>query len=139
MGGCSGQFVLVPAEKWHSRMLLEWRNDPVTRANSFTTDPVTQEQHDAFIEKRLGEIRIAMYGVTPVGMVRVSPEGVVSYSVCRHHRTYGFGRKIIAAIMDRPLTAEVKIDNVASHRIFQGLGWQIIRVDEGHTTYQFTP
>lgn len=129
---------LRPASMDDADLLLDWRNDPLTRAMSFSAEPVPLADHLAWLARNLSTIRIAVAnpvagcavaGGFSVGTVRIHA-GQVSYTVAPAHRGVGFGTAIIRAVMaDLPLHALVKRVNVISCKVFRSLGWSEITID----------
>ena len=121
-------------------LLLEWRNDPVVREQSFTQDVIRLDQHIAWLARRIGscQFQIAEVDGVPVGQVRVD-NGEVSYSVAAEFRNRGYGTQMILAIMTQPLSASVKYSNPASCRVFERLGWAIVSAADGAITFRHTP
>lgn len=139
-----------PATMADSAWLLEWRNEEETRRQSFSMDPVTPEQHAAFLARKLHTIRMVRVGYPCnnfeilIGQVRVD-EGVVSYSVRKGYRGCGYGTKIIRKLMKGddpmvsfPLIADVRPSNAASLKVFRKLGWH--EADSGDfVRFSFSP
>jgi UDP-2,4-diacetamido-2,4,6-trideoxy-beta-L-altropyranose hydrolase len=130
-------------------LLLDWRNDPLTRAMSFDRSPVTWQDHRRWFEEQLANDRVHLLigradGV-PIGQVRLDLReavGVVSYSVDAALRGAGFGealiRKAVCSCVDPPqggFVAKVRAENVASRKIFQRLGWNEMQ-DGENFSYQ---
>lgn len=124
-------------------MIYEWANDPVTRANSFSSAPIPYETHVQWFERTLERedvlFLIEMDGEEPVGQLRVaiseeSSEGEISISTAPDKRGMGYGKKIISDgikyIKDlgdgtciKTLVAEVKKENTSSQKMFEGCGF----------------
>jgi UDP-2,4-diacetamido-2,4,6-trideoxy-beta-L-altropyranose hydrolase len=128
--------------------LLEWANDPVTRQNAFSQAPIALATHQAWYRKRLQDWpRCHMYVIESdergaVGQVRFERGErmwTISYVVAPAHRGRGYGRRVMATALaafdaDEPgadVIGIVKRENVASRRIFEGLGFHQARVREG--------
>src|SRR2546427_12975087 len=85
--------------------LLELRNDPGTREQSFSADPLERSDHVAWLSRKLStpdatRLYVAEQGNRAVGYVRVdvigSRRGEVSVAVDSSVRGGGIGRQIIA-------------------------------------------
>ncbi|MCI0582966.1 MAG: UDP-2,4-diacetamido-2,4,6-trideoxy-beta-L-altropyranose hydrolase [Chloroflexi bacterium] len=141
---------LRPATPADRDRLLEWANDPITRANSVSTRKIGMAEHAAWLEARLAspdtEIVIGEDGRGPVGQVRLDlgPEGgEVSISVAPMARG-GTGGALLAAAVRRwarrrpglPLWARIRPDNVPSRRIFEGHGFRPAMERDGILYYQ---
>lgn len=110
-------------------LLWRWRNDPLTRAMSRTTDEIPIEQHVAWLYRYLssdrGRLFIALDGETAIGTMRVDfgPTTELSWTVAPECRGIGMGRAMVRAFVDSyaddygPFIAEIKATNGASLRI----------------------
>mgnify|MGYP001605594166 CR=1 FL=1 len=124
------------AEKKDSEMLLRWRNDPATRANSLNTAEVKHEEHEVWLEKTLknsGRILfIAEENGIPVGTMRAdkleNEDGYeLSWAVALEHRGKGMGKKIlvqsVGEINSPVLKAKIKKENIASIKMAEYAGF----------------
>lgn len=130
-----------PATLEDARLLLAWRNDPVTRAVSRTGTEVALEDHLGWLRSTLERPdRHLLVGLTagvPVGTVRWDHEDhdewEVSITVAPGMRGKGTGQALLAAgeewlfrhLPETPagLLAVVREDNPASRRLFLGAGY----------------
>jgi RimJ/RimL family protein N-acetyltransferase len=134
-----GGIVLRPAGPDDARRLLDWANDPATRAASFDREPISWSTHVAWLASVLGDaarrLWIAEEAGTPVGQVRVDRlaggVGEVSIALAPGARGRGLGRDVlrlgVAAAADqlgiRRVRAVVLASNVPSLRLFEGAGF----------------
>ena len=120
-------------------MLLRWRNDPETRRNSINTGEVTPEEHALWMNRVLVEDVYKAYVASaddiPVGVVRLEFDFKektcdLSFTVAPERRGRGYGSAMVAHALhglgDVCVTAEVKMFNQASRRIFDKLGFRVI-------------
>ena len=125
-------------------LLLEWANDPRTRRNGFSADPIPAEDHRRWLSNRLLNVdgcRLYIVETTagvPVGPVRFERLGgdwEVHYALAPEFRGRGLGKTHLNAALVQ-LRAElgsvmvcgrVKQDNRASQRVFVALGFQARR------------
>jgi UDP-2,4-diacetamido-2,4,6-trideoxy-beta-L-altropyranose hydrolase len=136
---------LRPAKPEDARLLFEWRNDPVTRQVSFSSDEIQWETHVVWFEKVLhnpsrkiyiGEL---MENKTPFGQVRFdfhSNESCeINIAVAPQWRGRGFGTILIREGINkifqdfpgtRSILALIKPDNAASKKAFQKCGFQYV-------------
>jgi RimJ/RimL family protein N-acetyltransferase len=118
-------------------LLLDWRNDPLTRKNSRETRVFTR---DEYIEKRLSGLfdggnlcLIAQAAGDPVAVVmarRCASATELSWTVAPRHRGKGYGCCAVRTVVQhlpRPLVAIIKADNPASQHIATNAGFQLIR------------
>jgi UDP-2,4-diacetamido-2,4,6-trideoxy-beta-L-altropyranose hydrolase len=131
---------LKPATGADMEPLWLWRNDPVTRAQSRNTDPISWTSHVRWVTAALGDqarkILIAKRGGTPVGNVgfhQVNGDMEVSIVVAPANRGIGVGRAMLSAAcseMRGDLFAAVRIENDASRRLFENCGFQEVESSE---------
>lgn len=121
-------------------MLLDWRNDPATRAMSRTNDPVAPDDHRRWLDSVLADddrtLLVALLGDEHVGTVRfdrVDP-GLweVSITMAPGARGRGLARAVLGAAEqawrrdvgpEPAVLACVRPDNPASARVFVGAGY----------------
>lgn len=121
-----------------AKILFDWRNDKVTRENSFNTSELVYEDHEKWLKRVLEDKSIYFYILmnknVPVGQIRIVPEDgeyMISYSIDTNFRGQGYGllilqlaeREMIVHNIDGVLAGEVKTDNIASCRAFERLGY----------------
>ncbi|RAU22886.1 UDP-2,4-diacetamido-2,4,6-trideoxy-beta-L-altropyranose hydrolase [Paramagnetospirillum kuznetsovii] len=128
-------------------VLLAWRNDPVTRANSLETAEVERDHHFAWLDRVLADreriLMIGEYGGERIGMVRFDTcrdkEWRVSVSVAPEARGKGAGQALLTMAVSTllrqvgpvDLIAEIREANPASRKIFVACGFvQADRADE---------
>jgi RimJ/RimL family protein N-acetyltransferase len=140
-------------------LLLRWRNDPTTRANSFDSSPIDREDHIRWLTAMLGNPRsariwIAADGERAVGQVRVDRRdrntGEISVAIDPDERGRGFGVAIIQLGTVRAheelgvasVVAVVKATNYASLAAFRRAGYAFEqngrRGDEHVVTLEWT-
>ncbi len=145
---------LRPAVERDSRLLWEWRNDPVVRAASFSTDPIPWEDHCRWLSARLQHpdcrILIAEDAAgDPVGQVRLDREGdraTISVSVASGRRTSGLGTALIRAAVNRAFVHEevrlveawIRPENRASQAAFLKAGFRPILSESGDAVCEDT-
>ena len=83
-------------------LLLSWRNDPASVANSIQSRPVAEDEHKDWLRRKLDDedciIYIASSDGTPVGQVRFDVEGTaaeVSVIVAPEARGLGFATSLL--------------------------------------------
>lgn len=85
-----------------AKIILEWRNDPLTRENSFTKDPVDPETHIKWFNDKLSDencsLFIMMDDTEQVGQLRIDKVdniGKISYMIAPDKRNMGYGKQLI--------------------------------------------
>jgi spore coat polysaccharide biosynthesis predicted glycosyltransferase SpsG/ribosomal protein S18 acetylase RimI-like enzyme len=120
-------------------LLLGWRNDPLTRRWSRTTDPVTAAGHRTWLARVLADgdrhLLVAEHGGRPVGTVRFDRAGdvhEVSITVAPEARGRRLAvpmllaaeRALGAEVPEATIEAEVHRDNTASLALFRKAGYR---------------
>jgi L-amino acid N-acyltransferase YncA len=140
-----------PATAHDQDDLFVWRNDLTTRSNSRNTDPVAWDTHVAWFADALmspnRKIYIGYRGIEKIGAVRFEKsEGaydvfLVSIMISPAQRGRGFGKALLSAgIETLPfacLSAEIARDNLASRRIFEACGFQLLTPDINEDLLQY--
>lgn len=127
-------FVLRLAGPEDCADIYRWRNDPVTRNNSFNTEPIPYEAHVKWYQGALNDgskiILIAVNDQEKIGMVRFdlkpAGEALINVVIAPEKRGQGFGSVILEKacqyIFDQTaitnITAEIKKENVQSIKAF---------------------
>lgn len=121
---------LRPATMNDARLLFAWRNDPLTRANSISTEEVAWDDHIAWLAECLQnparQLLIAEQAGSPVGTVRIDDGRQLSWTVAPHARGSGVGKQMVALVAKRGHTAQIRRDNIASQRIAQAAGFRLV-------------
>lgn len=134
-------FHLRPAEPDDARLLFEWANDAAVRRSSFSSSPITWQEHCLWFAQKLAEPReiILMCEAdagTPVGTVRFhesSPGefqiGVTVSPVWRgRHAAPHLLKKAVRYLPEnrnvRRVHAFIKKENTASRRSFESAGFR---------------
>ena len=116
------------------KILLDWRNDPITRENSFETGEVSEQTHKLWFNDSLlnsyREIYILEDNAIPVGSIRsdnvLTSQYILSWSISPNHRGKGYGTKILELFLkDKTgnFIAEIKPENIASIKMVQKNGF----------------
>jgi hypothetical protein len=126
---------LRPATAKDVRLLFDWVNDISVRKNSFSTKPISFEDHEKWFQKKLlsAEMKlfVLMSNEQPIGQVRVDASlngWEIDYSIVSAYRGGGYGKHILMLLeekMEKParLIGKVKKENLASRRTFLSLSY----------------
>jgi len=122
--------------------LLEWANDPATRAASFDRDPISWDDHVEWLAGVLADpdrrLWIAEEAGMPVGQVRIDREpdgaGVVSIGLADGARGRGLGSAVLRSGLGAAAgtlgiiraRAVVRASNLASRRLFERAGFRAV-------------
>jgi RimJ/RimL family protein N-acetyltransferase len=132
--------------------LWHWRNDGHTRAMSRHPDVIPWEAHVAWLSKRLADgdamLLIGLQACQPIGVVRFErrADGAaeVSITIAADFRGRGLGRPLLQcgcehadrAGFARVFDAEIRTDNLASRKVFEGAGFTLVSSDERWMIYR---
>lgn len=134
---------LRPATHDDSRRLWEWANDPTTRSNSFTGDPILWTTHEKwFVDKLRSPVTAIFIGLAtdgaPFGQIRFDwnahGDADIAVVVAPGARGGRLGAALIQAGVEKMLlnpdvrlmNAYVKRDNLASVRAFERAGFRLL-------------
>ena len=122
-------------------LLLAWRNQPATRANSIDATEISEDAHAAWLRRTLQDphrylfIAVIAPEQTPIGSGRLDVKagiGEISLTVAAEYRGQGFGAAIINALVDvaaaagvGTVRASVKGHNLPSLRAFLSEGFRL--------------
>lgn len=135
-----------------SRDLWIWRNDPVTRAMSITTEEVAWDVHTKWYEKSLSNPnRLLFIGTAAdnnkIGMCRFDLDeekdcAEVSINLNPHHRGQKLSEPFLTCAIELfrknhavPLKATIRKNNTASIRCFTKTGFQFDTEDAEYNYY----
>lgn len=128
--------------------ILEWRNDPQSRAMSRDSDVIAQEDHLRWFEASLGRDNrrffIGEFEGVKVGMMRFDrlhgDDWEVSHNMAPASRGRGLGQQMVNAVLGAfvvpTIFAEIRQDNPACWRIYERAGFRLVRSDETNRHYQ---
>jgi spore coat polysaccharide biosynthesis protein SpsF len=118
-----------------ARLLYDWRNDPDTRAASFTSDIVVWEDHVAWLRGKLGDPEVRLWIADGIGTVRAERQAggtaEVHITVAPEARGQGkaaplldaAAREAARALGVRRVVGHVKETNEPSRRAFARAGF----------------
>lgn len=123
-----------------ARMLLDWRNDPETRANSINTNKVEWTSHVGWLEKTLinpnRRLFVVMDGERSVGTVRLDDdssrqETELSWTIAPAERGRGHAKAMIGLALKgvksgQQALAKIKPANIASIKVARANGFELV-------------
>jgi L-amino acid N-acyltransferase YncA len=137
-------------------MLLRWRNDAETRANSKTAEMVSAEDHARWMEFNVKQgypTHIVMIAETEadgsIGVVRfdVANKDVMTYrvsiTIAPNSRNQGLALLVLSQacriMQEYTLLAEIKCDNQASLKTFERCGFAMTGKTDNLETFRREP
>jgi ribosomal protein S18 acetylase RimI-like enzyme len=137
------------ATRSDARRLWRWANDPETRSASLSPEPIAYADHLRWLNDRLSDrsclLLIGWNGAGPLGQVRFDvrqDKAEVSIAVAPEQRGTVGGLLLDRAVRRfrrrwprTRLTAQVKVDNEASRRLFEHAGFHVLDEREGVRRY----
>lgn len=142
----TGKIAFRAAQKSDGELLLAWRNDPQTRAQSLQSNEVGRDEHLQWLEKSLlnpkRRLLIAVQGSQEVGTVRFDliegSQWELSWTVSPQARGIGVGKEMVkqaAQLFPLELVAKVKPDNNASLKIASHAGFVVTKNESGFVLF----
>lgn len=145
----------VNPDSLDSQRIWQWRNDPVTRAMSVTTEEIPWDRHRAWYAQAATDpsrvLLLVFEDDSPVGMVRFDLRAVadaeVSINLNPQARGSGQGKRVLAAACQWGFStlrrdciyATIKPDNLRSIRTFEATGFVLVESTALFLTYRLTP
>ena len=130
------------------KVLLEWRNDKITRQNSFNSDLVSVSEHKEYIKNTIANpnrtLFILEYNEIPVGTIREDRLGgedefELSYTISPMYRGKKIGQIMMSLyLIERKgsFLCEVKEENVPSIKMIEKLGFKLFNVEKRVNFYK---
>jgi UDP-2,4-diacetamido-2,4,6-trideoxy-beta-L-altropyranose hydrolase len=134
-------------------LLFDWSNEAVTRANSYFTEKIVLDSHEAWFKKKLKDqntfIYIAEVDNKPAGMIRYElkdEQAVVGISVDAKYRGRGYASvflidtaKLFFKETNKPILAYIKCENSASVKSFEKADYKKIKEElvNGHNSFVY--
>jgi len=130
-----------------SKDIFEWRNDELTRKMSHTSDIVEWEGHSAWFESSLenkNRLILLCESINESKKLAVvcfdinSRRALVSINLSPEMRGKGISKKCLSKSIESfkngfpqvvALDAEIKLENIASQRVFKSIGFVNVRDD----------
>ncbi len=115
--------------------ILAWRNDPISRKNSFNSEAISYTDHQHWFDRTLRNEKKLMFiaedlNSNKLGIVRLDciDNGLyeVNVNLSPEYRGKSWGNKILkeaSKLVKGKLVARIKSSNVASIRAFQNCGY----------------
>lgn len=135
----------ITQEDWE--ILLEWRNDDITRQNFYSTELINENEHKNYIKGILNNPNIEQfileYNGVAVGTIRSNKTEIedytLSYTISPLFRGKKIGQLMLGVyLVERTgiFLCEVKETNIASVRMIEKLGFKFLNKKNGMQIYK---
>ena len=129
------------------KVLLEWRNDKITRQNSFNSDLVSVSEHKEYIKNTITNpnrtLFILEYNKIPVGTIREDrldkDEFELSYIISPMYRGKKIGQIMMSLyLIERKgsFLCKVNEENVPSIKMIEKLGFKLFNTEKRVNFYK---
>jgi len=115
---------LVNCDKKYWEFVRSLRTHPENQNSFQTQTEITSEEQKAFMLKNSKNYKICILQGMPVGYVGLINENEVTYCVDPKHKGRGIGTFMIKEILKEGIDAYVKMNNIASQKVFEKLGFE---------------
>ncbi len=126
-----------PATKDDLMLFYNWANDPITRANSYVSDPIDLDTHKKWYTSKLQQENslffVARIGEAAVGMLRfdiAEDHALIGISIDKEYRGMGLATRLLIDIQEiyfndykMPIVALIKQSNIGSIKAFKRAGF----------------
>ena len=140
-------FKLRKVTKSDWKVLLEWRNEKITRQNSFNSELISINTHKEFINDSLintdRNLFILEYNEIPVGTITEDKLGKdefeLSYTISPMYRGKKIGQIMMSLyLIERSgsFLCEVKEENIPSIKMIEKLGFKFFKNENGVNFYK---
>lgn len=137
-------FKKINNEDWD--MLLEWRNDSITRVMSLNENLISKESHYEYMNKLTSDVSqeqfIFIHNNNKIGTIKESKlndKSVLSYTINPEFRGHGYGRLMMYLFLfDKKgiFECEIKPDNIGSIKMCLWNNFKLVHSTDRINTYQ---
>jgi RimJ/RimL family protein N-acetyltransferase len=118
------QLVNCTEEYWEFVRIL--RMDPINQKGFFTVANITSEQQKEFMIHNESKYKVCLVNNEPAGYIGLLHGHEITYCVHPNFHGKGIGSFMVKEF-SKPFStvdAFVKVDNIASQKVFEKLGWE---------------
>ena len=146
---------IIKANLEHSKIIWNWRNDPLTRKMFDSDIFISFNDHDEWFKNVLKDknriIYIGSYQDIPFGMIRfdklLGKKEIysISINICPTKRNLGLGKLILKKSVIKlykeredckKVIADVKVENLASCKLFESCGFNLSEINHRKKIYE---
>jgi len=144
----TGRILFRDADRADAALLLDWRNDPLTRAASRQTEAISVEDHAKWLVDTIAHtdrrLMVAEIDGEPVGTIRLDIDSFceLSWTVSPKARQRGVGRRMVEEMIQMlalPMRAVVRKTNLASRKIALACGFKCLSESHDWMTFERSP
>ena len=132
------------------KVLLDWRNDKITRYNSFNSELISIKKHKKYIKNIILTPSISQfileYNDIPVGTIREDSlennDYELSYTVCPKHRGKRIGQTMMYLFLterNENFLCRVNQKNIPSIKMIEKIGFKLFKTEKNLNFYKFIP
>ena len=140
-------FKLRKVTKSDWKILLEWRNEKITRQNSFNSDLFSLSEHKEYIKNTIAnpnrKLFVLEYNDIPVGTIREdrleNDELELSYTISPMYRGKKIGQIMMSLYLidtEGSFLCEVKEENIPSIKMIEKLGFKLFNKEKRVNFYK---
>ena len=117
---------LVLCHKNYWEFVRELRTNPIIQEGFFTYANITKEQQEEYMTHNWSKYKICLANGVPCGYVGLLKGHEITYCVHPNFAGKGIGTFMIENYSKSFSTVDayVKVDNLASQKVFEKLGWE---------------
>ena len=137
---------ILPACMDDAVLLLKWRNDPLTRSMSLTTDEIDWETHIDWFKGKIScdnsDIYVVHHKDLPIASIRCEQKdgySEISWVMAPEHRGRGLGKQMLHKFVrhhKNKYLATIRIENIASQKICTFAGFNNFTNEGGFLHYK---
>lgn len=117
---------LVNCDKQYWEFVRLLRTNPKNQEGFFTYAEITPEQQEAYMSVNFHNYKICLVEGEPAGYIGLLRGHEITYCVSPDFKGKGVGTFMIKEYAPKFSTVDayVKVDNIASQKVFEKLGWE---------------
>lgn len=117
---------LVDCEPGYWQFVRQLRTDERTQHGFFSHVNISEQEQEIFMQKNSHNYKVCIIDETPVGYVGLIKGREITYCTHPDYNNQGIGSFMVQEFskLYKNIEALVKVENVASQRVFEKLGWE---------------